>query len=271
MTVELLRRAAAVIEYHDGAAVDPRLSPRPFLTATTPLGVPVTQVEPEDHLHHLGLSAALPDVNGTTFWGGRTYVRDQGSTMLDNHGTQRVTGREVQGGAVIEQLAWLDGRGDLLLDEERTITVREGDDGWEIVWVSRLTATTQDVSFGSPHTNGRPGAFYGGVFWRAPFPAAAVRTADGIGVDAAHGSLSPWIALDAEHASLIGVSTNGMPWFVRAEGYVGFGPAVAADTRRYLGTGETLRLDFAVAIMDRAPEDPAEVADRLLAGVRDAV
>ncbi|HWV50194.1 MAG TPA: DUF6807 family protein, partial [Microbacterium sp.] len=178
MTVELLRRAAAVIEYHDGASVDPRLSPRPFLTATTPLGVPATQVEPEDHLHHLGLSAALPDVNGTSFWGGRTYVRDQGSTMLDNHGTQCVTGREVHGGAVIEQLAWLDARGALLLDEERTITVRENEDGWEVAWVSRLIAA-QEVSFGSPHTNGRPDAFYGGLFWRAPFPVADVRTADG--------------------------------------------------------------------------------------------
>lgn len=271
MTVELLRRADAVVEYHDGTGVDTRLSPRPFLTVTTPLGTPATQVEPEDHRHHLGLSAALPDVNGTSFWGGRTYVRDQGSTMLDNHGTQWVTGREVQGGTVVEQIAWLDASGAVLLDEERTITVRADDGLWEVVWVSRLTAPERDVSFGSPQTNGRPGAFYGGLFWRAPFPAARVRTADGRGVDEAHGSLSPWICLDAEHASLVGVSTNGMPWFVRAEGYVGFGPALAVEGRRGLPRGDTLRLDLAVAVMDHSPARPAEIADQLLDGVRDAV
>lgn len=271
MTVELLRDASAVVEYHDGTGVDARLSPRPFLTATTPLGTPATQVEPEDHLHHLGMSAALPDVNGTSFWGGRTYVRDHGSTMLDNHGTQRVTEREVRDGTVVERVVWLDAQGAALLDEERTITVSAGDGRWEVVWVSRLTALEQDVSFGSPQTNGRPGAFYGGLFWRAPFPVARVRTAEGSGVDVAHGSISPWICLDAEHASLVGVSTNGMPWFVRAEGYVGFGPALAVGGRRELPRGETLRLDLAVAVMDRSPARPAEIADQLLDGVRDAV
>ncbi|MFB7249980.1 PmoA family protein [Microbacterium sp. NPDC056234] len=271
MTIELVRRAGAIVEYHDGTAVDAGLSPRPFLTATSPLGVAVTEIEPEDHRHHLGVSAAFPDVNGTSFWGGRTYVRGQGPTALDNHGTQRSTGREVSDGTVIEQVSWRDVHGAALLDEERTITVRELEDRWEVVWVSRLTALEQDVSFGSPQTNGRPGAFYGGLFWRAPFPAASLRTADGRGVDAAHGSLSPWICLDAEHASLVGVSTNGMPWFVRAEGYVGFGPALAVESRRELPRGETLRLDLAVAILDHSPVRPAEIADQLLDGVRDAV
>ncbi|UYO97551.1 PmoA family protein [Microbacterium sp. M28] len=271
MTIELMRLGSAVVEYHDGIGVDHDLSPRPFLTATTPLGVAVTQVEPGDHRHHLGVSAAMPDVNGTSFWGGRTYVRERGSLMLDNHGMQQVTSRDVRDGTIVEQVVWRDALGATLLDEERTITVRPGDGVWEVVWASRLTAPEQDVSFGSPQTNGRPGAFYGGLFWRAPFPEARVRTADGSGVDAAHGSLSPWICLDAEDASLVGASTNGLPWFVRAEGYVGFGPAVAVEGRRELPRGETLHLDLAVAILERSPVDPAGVAEQLLAGVGDAV
>ena len=271
MTVELLRHGAAVVGYHPGSGIDLPRSPRPFLTATTPSGTPVTQEAPDDHPHHLGLSAALPDVDGTSFWGGRTYVRGRGSTMLDNHGTQRVTQHEVRGGAVAEQLVWLDRRGDALLEEDRSITIRLVEARLEISWTTCLTAVAETVTFGSPQTNGRDGAFYGGLFWRTPFPSALVRCADGDGLDAAHGSTSPWLAVDAADASIIAATTSGLPWFVRAEGYVGFGPAVAVTQRRELEQGESLRLDLAVAILDGAPAAPEEVASGLLAGVRDAV
>ncbi|WP_243229558.1 PmoA family protein [Microbacterium sp. CIAB417] len=271
MSIELLRSGSAVVEYHDGSGVDPLLSPRPYLLATTPSGVPVSDREPEDHRHHLGLSAAFPDVDGTTFWGGRTYVRDRGPTLLANHGTQRVQSRSMQDGTVTEHLAWLDAHGEVLLEEERTISARAADGVWEIAWTSELRAADRIITFGSPQTNGREGAFYGGLFWRAPFPSARVRTADGDGVAHAHGSRSSWIALDAGDAALVAVSTNGMPWFVRAEGYVGFGPAIAVDGRRRIEQGESLRLDLTVSVSDRAPADPADVAETLLAGMRNPV
>ncbi|WP_460796451.1 DUF6807 domain-containing protein [Microbacterium sp. GXF0217] len=271
MSIELLRRGPAVVEYHDGAGVAPLLSPRPYLLATTPSGTPVTELEPEDHLHHLGLSAAFPDVDGTTFWGGRTYVRDRGPTLLANHGTQQPQSRTVQDGTVEELLVWLNPDGDVLLEEQRTISARALDDAWSITWTSELLARDRIVTFGSPQTNGRDGAFYGGLFWRAPFPSARVRTADGAGVELAHGSRSPWIALEADDAALVAVSTNGMPWFVRAEGYVGFGPAMAVDGRCRIEQGDTLRLDLAVSVSDRAPADPAAIAETLLAGMRDPV
>ncbi len=270
MTVELLRRGAAVVAYEDGTGVDRGLSPRPFLTATTTAGVPVTEVEPDDHLHHLGLSAALPDVNGISFWGGRTFVRERGSRLLDNHGVQRVRERDFADGALTERIEWLDPRAEVLIEEHRTITVREGSGAIDVVWTSELAALS-DVGLGSPQTNGRDGAFYGGLFWRAPFGTARVRTLDGEGTEIAHGSTSPWLAVDGADASLVATTSTGMAWFVRAEGYVGFGPAVAVSARRTLAAGETLRLDLAVAILDRVPEDPASVADRLLTGVRDAV
>ena len=50
----------------------------------------MTEIAPADHLHHVGVSLAPADVDGTSYWGGRTYVRDVGSTMLDNHGRQHV-------------------------------------------------------------------------------------------------------------------------------------------------------------------------------------
>ena len=271
MTVELLRHGDAVVGYHPGSDLDRLRSPRPYLTATSSSGMPVTQEAPDDHPHHLGLSAALPDVDGTSFWGGRTYVRDRGSTLLDNHGAQGVRQREVRDGAVFEQLVWLDRHGEALLEEERTITVRGADENVEISWTTRLTAVADTVTFGSPQTNGREGAFYGGLFWRTPFRSALVRTADGDGLGAAHGSTSPLLAVDAAGASLVAATASGMPWFVRVEGYVGFGPAVAVTHRRRLEQGESLRLDLAVAILDGAPTSPDEVAARLLADVRDPV
>ena len=271
MTVELLRHGAAVVAYHPASGIDRLRSPRPFLTATTPSGTPVTEEAPDDHPHHLGLSAAVPDLDGTSFWGGRTYVHDRGSTMLDNHGTQRVRQRDVSDRAVVENLVWLDRRGEPMLEEERTITARVAAQSWEIGWTTRLTALAGTVTFGSPQTNGRDGAFYGGLFWRTGFSSVRVRTADGDGLAAAHGSTSPWLALDAAGASLVAATASGMPWFVRAEGYVGFGPAVAVTRRRELHEGESLRLDLAVSIMDGAPEAPEDVASALLAGVGDPV
>ncbi|REJ08367.1 oxidoreductase [Microbacterium bovistercoris] len=269
MTIDLLPSGA--VRYHEGAAVRRGLSPRPYLTATAPGGAPATEVSPDDHLHHLGLSLALPDVSGASFWGGSTYRRGEGSVMLDNHGIQQVTGRDSAPGRVDERLVWRARDGSALLHEERTISAQADAGQVMVSWTTRLTPAAGGVTFGSPQTNGRPGAFYGGLFWRTALRTARVRTADGDGVDAAHGSTSPWIALDGEDASFVAATSTGMPWFVRSEGYVGFLPAVAVEERRVLAPGETLLLDLVVAIADDPFADPADVAGRLLSGIRDAV
>lgn len=81
---------------------------RPYLHPVTTLaGTPVTEERPADHLHHLGASVAVPDVAGHNFWGGRTYVRDQGPTELDNHGTQRHLGWKLRDpDGFVEELSW---------------------------------------------------------------------------------------------------------------------------------------------------------------------
>ncbi|WP_109210130.1 MULTISPECIES: DUF6807 family protein [Microbacterium] len=269
MTARLLGAGAAAVTQQSGVDLPRTFSPRPFLTATTPSGAPVTQVSPGDHLHHLGASLALPDVDGTSFWGGRTYRRAHGSVMLDNHGVQVVREQEASSGRLWQRIAWLDGGGRQLLDETRRIAAREEDGRWEVVWTSCLRAASAAVSFGSPQTNGREGAFYGGIFWRTPFPRARVWTADGDGVDASHGSRSPWLAIQSQTASLVAATTTAMPWFVRNEGYVGFLPAVAVTERRLLVPGETLQLDLAVSISDEPQQDPDAVASGLLDRLRE--
>src|SRR3954452_7057214 len=76
-----------VAEYVTEPVVDPVRGPRPFLhPVRTVKGTTVTDVLPEVHTHHLGVSVAMQDVDGVNVWGGRTYVRDQGYQWLDDHG-----------------------------------------------------------------------------------------------------------------------------------------------------------------------------------------
>src|SRR5699024_11879106 len=78
-------------ELDDGASMAPVHSPRPHLHPVRTLaGRSMTVVTPTDHRHHYGVSLALPDVNGSTYWRGRTFVEGRGSTLLSTHGTQRV-------------------------------------------------------------------------------------------------------------------------------------------------------------------------------------
>ena len=258
----ILRNGAgnAIATLHDGSDIQPGHAPRPYVTVQTPQGTPVTEVRPADHLHHLGVSVTTPDVSGTNFWGGSTFVRDVGPQILDNHGRQVIEAQQASSGAVTMQIRWFDKDDEPIIAEEREIRVDDIDGTTILSWISTLTALREGISIGSSQTNGRPGAFYGGIFWRAPFGTAEVFSPEGTGADAVHGSTSPWLVLKGEEASLVAVSRSRLPWFVRAEGYVGFCPALAYTERRQLVVGEPLHLDLAVALVDAAGDDTIEHA-----------
>ncbi|MFE7839677.1 PmoA family protein [Streptomyces sp. NPDC057474] len=240
--------------------VPERLSPRPYLHPVTTLsGTAVTELSPADHLHHLGVGVAVPDVEGHNFWGGRTYVRDQGPTELDNHGSQRHTAFQLRDpDGFVEELRWV-ASGDELLRERRTVAATElTDSAWALDFTFSLTNITEaPVSIGSPATNGRPGAAYGGFFWRARKEAAAPRvfTADAEGESEVHGRRADWLALagwgsprssGAESGgewTLVfagaTVTTRRDPWFVRADEYPGVGSSLAHTERLPIEPGET--------------------------------
>ncbi|MEH0632805.1 DUF6807 domain-containing protein [Streptomyces bottropensis] len=225
-----------------------RHSPRPYLHPVTTLsGTAVTELSPADHTHHLGVGVAVPDVEGHNFWGGRTYVRDRGPTELANHGSQRHTAFQLRDpDGFVEELRWVASPGELLR-ERRTVAATElTESAWALDFTFSLTNTTDaPVSIGSPATNGRPGAAYGGFFWRARKEAAAPRvfTADAEGESAVHGQCADWLALAGGTWTLVfagaTAATRRDPWFVRAEEYPGVGSSLAHSERLPIGPGET--------------------------------
>jgi hypothetical protein len=226
-----------------------RLSPRPYLHPVTTLaGTAVTELSPADHLHHLGVGVAVPDVEGFNFWGGRTYVRDQGPTELDNHGAQRHGSFQLRDpDGFVEELRWV-AAGAELLRERRTVAATElTDSAWALDFTFSLTNVTPDpLSIGSPATNGRPGAAYGGFFWRARKEDRTpdVFTPDTEGEEAVHARRADWLALAGSTWTLVFAGateqTRRDPWFVRTAEYPGVGSSLAYGERVPIAPGDTL-------------------------------
>ncbi|MFE2068783.1 PmoA family protein [Streptomyces sp. NPDC059467] len=226
-----------------------RLSPRPYLHPVTTLaGTAVTELTPADHLHHLGVGVAVPDVEGHNFWGGRTYVRDQGPTELDDHGTQRHVAFQLSDpDGFVEELRWVAAGTDLLRERRTVAAVELTDTAWALDFTFSLTNVTDTpLSIGSPATNGRPGAAYGGYFWRARKEASApdVFTADRAGEEAVHGRTADWLALAGADWTLVFAGatedTRRDPWFVRTAEYPGVGSSLASAERLPVPPGETV-------------------------------
>ncbi|PUB30285.1 LacI family transcriptional regulator [Promicromonospora sp. AC04] len=279
---------------------------RPYLHPVHTLaGVPLTDVSPVDHRHHYGVGIALPDVNGTSYWGGRTFIEDVGPTLLKNHGQQTPEDIRVEpvpggagagaragaagiatgagtgagigtgagagagtgtgaGEALVEDVLWSDEHGEPQLREDRRITARllpraPGSDaapGWVLDWRSTLHADHGPLEIRSPATNGRPGAGYGGLFWRLPIAeSTTVLSAAGTGESRAHGSTSPWVAFVQQHGgrstTLLLVQPGQVrPWFLRSAEYPGACPALAWDAPLLVPDGGSVQLDLVAVLLD---------------------
>jgi LacI family transcriptional regulator len=273
----------ALAHYERGDRMPQVHAPRPHLHPVRTLkGTALTERSPRDHRHHYGLSIAIADVNGTSHWGGRTFVRDDGPTLLQNHGRQVTSGMHlvnVNANGQDEGVSWLvgdvrwyDHHGAAQLGEDRTIggVLLPEADAWALRWHSLLHADNGAVRFDSPATNGRPGAGYGGLFWRLPMAEETIVLTDsGTGEDNAHGSSSPWLAFAQRRTDtwttlvLAQAADAPHPWFLRAKEYVGAGPALAWDQPLTVSAGGTLELDLTAVLVDRQldPRDAADLAD----------
>ncbi|MFI6576074.1 PmoA family protein [Nocardiopsis sp. NPDC050513] len=277
-TVDLSLQGAVLARLQDGTRIEPHLSPRPYLhPVRTTGGTVVTEESPGDHRHHVGVSAAVPDVSGVSFWGGTTFTRDRGPVLLDNHGRQsHVSWTVREPDHHVEVLSWTGPGGDELLREERTTRALPLDERtWVLDLRVRLTNTSgRDLSVGSPATNGRPGAGYGGLFWRAPISPTPPTCTGAGGLDgekALHGSRAPWLAMAGSTADgapwtlvLLQPGPRTDPWFLRAEEYPGVGPALAWDTRLPVPEGATLERRLRTAVHDGHTTGPGDLARRAL-------
>lgn len=273
----------AVAEYVQPARLPVSLSPRPHLHPVRTLaGTVVTEVRPADHTHHLGVSLAVADVDGTSFWGGRTYVRGVGPRWLGNHGTQRherFTSSAPD--AFTEELSWVSPSGEVLLAEHRAVSARPaaGGDAWLLHWRSRLVnATPRRLRIGSPATSGRAGAGYGGFFWRAPGHAGdrqVLLPSGQEGEDRAHGARTPWLCMSGRNPtsaawSLVLAQVPAevvRPWFIRLAEYPGVGPALAWEEPAWMEPGGELPCGCTVAVADgvAGPDRAAALAGEALA------
>lgn len=260
-----------------GYVLEPRLpesdSPKPYLHPLATLaGNVVTAVRPHDHTWHNGLQFAVANLSGENFWGGRTYVRGKGYVPLDNNGTvshvrwDRVadTGDRA---TLCHELAWVTAGGEKWMSERRTIVAGPADPArgcWTLSWTSRLRNTSgRELRWGSPVTEGRPTAGYGGLFWRGPrsFTGGSVRTSDGVTGDEVMGHRAPWLAFTGRHDESLGTSTllfvdgpsnPGHPtaWYARAAPFPVVSFAATYHRERRLVPDEELAMTHHLVLID---------------------
>ncbi|MCA1190081.1 MULTISPECIES: PmoA family protein [unclassified Saccharopolyspora] len=252
MIADLRLGGAVVAEYHGGAELPAHLGPRPHLHPVRTLrGTEVTAVRPADHPWHLGFSLAAQDVDGWNLWGGATYLRGRGYVHRADHGRIEHLGFDaVRPNELRQRLRWCAPDGSPLLDERRRLWSLPAADGWELAVRTELTNPTgRDVRIGSPATNGRSGAGYGGFFWRLPGDGEAF-TADAAGEAEVHGSTAPWLAWAGRDHTLVFAAAEPDPWFVRTRDYPGVGAQLAPREPVVLTPGAVLVRGLRVLVAD---------------------
>ena len=254
-----------------GAGGAPASAPRPHFHPLRSLsGTVLTDAAPADHIHHLGLSVAFSDLNGTNFWGGSTYTQDRGPVILPNHGNQALDGWTEEEGRSTGTVLWTSRHGTLLATERRSVEVfaHPAPGTWSLSLTSVMVPAggvpALDVS--SSAVKGRSGAGYGGIFWRFPADCSGTRvfSAAGAGADPAHGSRSPWLAIStvtggAAVTVVLAQDAPARPWFIRSEGYLGVGPAVAWSEKAVAVAARPLVQSLHAVIHDGAVASPDQM------------
>jgi hypothetical protein len=241
-----------------------------FHPLCTLAGDEVTLFRPHDHLWHHGLAMTSAQLSGQNFWGGPTYVRGRGYVPLENYGRiEHVAWDEVAcDGTQVrlhERLRWVTYGGEHWLDEERHISVTElnPEQGyWSLDLAFALhNRRGQDLVFGSPTTEGRPLAGYGGLFWRGPrsFLKGTVLAAGGLEGPEVMGQAAPWLAYIGRHdgsgnsSTLIFLDSPQNPrhptkWFVRNDPYACASASFMFDQEYVLPPEQALRLRYRVVL-----------------------
>ncbi|MFS0866416.1 PmoA family protein [Microbacterium sp. 179-B 1A2 NHS] len=260
-------------------------SPKPYLDPIrTRAGHVVSLFRPWDHVWHKGIAWSLPVVDHENFWGGPTYLRDEGYRQLPNNGTQQhraVRQAETVAGVARfrHALDWVTEGGARIFTEERGLSARVlSDDVWALtVELAMTNVTDAAIRIGSPTTKGRDNAGYGGLFWRGPrsFTDGRLVTADGEGTGGdVRGQRHEWMGFVGRHDVIDETSLVLMldaaenpchppQWFARSEEFAGLNPAPFFSEEFEIGSGDTATFRYVVGIADGDGAQAADLADRL--------
>lgn len=250
-------------------------SPKPYIhPLRTRAGRLASLFRPHDHVWHKGISLALPNAGPHNFWGGPTYTRRAGwYEQLPNNGTQAHVERlDAPDGSYAHALEWrAEGDESTVFTEVRRLTTTIlDDDAWSLRWETSLrNVSGETIVMGSPTTEGRENAGYGGVFWRGPrsFSGGDIVTANGIGdAEDLRGTRSAWMGLIGRHdgdnasSTVIMADLDDTPkWFVRSNIFACLGPAPFFDEEVPVEDGGELSLRYDIIVADGAA-DPDRAA-----------
>ena len=254
---------------------DQRESQKPYFHPLNTLdGNTVTNFRPYDHVWHHGLSMTMAVLSDQNFWGGPSYVHEKGYVQLPNNGRQahqsweslRCDDEEI---SFKEHLNWITLNGERWLTETRTISVSElnVDAGyWALDFgIALKNVAGEALVFGSPTTEGRPLAGYGGLFWRGPrsFLKGQVLAGKNLSGPEVMGQAAPWLAFTGWHdgvyqqSTLLFIDRPGNPrypnkWFIRNEPYACASFAFSFDEELVLEAAGSLSFSYRVAIINGA-------------------
>lgn len=260
-------------------ATDPFEANKPYFHPLCTLsGDVVTIFRPHDHRWHHGLAMTCANLSGENFWGGNSYVHGEGYVPLPKVGRQEHREWEemvISEDAVmlLESLTWITQGGEAWIDELREIRVSEvnQDKGyWSLdVDIELRNIHHEPLVFGSPTTQGRPKAGYGGLFWRGPrdFTGGKIMIAGGheaVGdEDPIIGTPGQWLAFVGQHdavdrsSTLLFIDQPGNPrypnkWFTRTKPFAAASFAFMYDEEFTLDTGRELELRYRMVIASGA-------------------
>ncbi|MFC3890223.1 PmoA family protein [Lentzea rhizosphaerae] len=236
--------------------------PKPYLHPVRTLaGDVVTAFRPHDHRWHKGVQMTATDVSGENFWGGNTYVRDQGYVALPNVGSMRHDEFTSTDSGFEETLSWFTEAGENWVRESRSLTVRDvEEDAWTLEFATTLAnLRAEPLVFGSPTTNGRELAGYTGFFWRGPrsFTEGTVIAADGGSGQEMMGKAARWLAFVGQHDEVDRSSTllfidhpenKNTHWFVRSTPFAAVNPSFAFFDTVEVAAGESLSLRYRLVV-----------------------
>jgi hypothetical protein len=209
-------------------------------------GNQVSGYRPNDHRWHKGLQMTASHLSGQNFWGGNSYVHNEGylprPELVGSMRHDAFESFEVAPDRLdfTELLTWVENGGEEWARERRTVALHSADartGTYAVDWSIRLTNVRgEPLHFGSPTTHGREMAGYTGLHWRGPrdFTGGQVLSPAGPGTDeelmGQPASEYPWIAFVGEHDDVDAHSTlvfahapenetavHASHWFVRSE------------------------------------------------------